>query len=50
MVKKLKLTAYVECSARTQNNLSAVFETAARSVLAKNTNQKEETGGCCTVL
>ena len=50
MVKKLNITAYVECSARTQSNLTAVFETAARSVLAKNTPQAEKEGSCCTVL
>ncbi|KAH7825410.1 Rac2a, Rho family GTPase [Monocercomonoides exilis] len=50
MVKRLGLTAYVECSARTQQNLSAVFETAARSVLQKNQPQEAKKSGCCTVL
>ncbi|KAK2950975.1 putative GTP-binding protein rho1 [Blattamonas nauphoetae] len=57
VVKKLKLTAYVECSARTQHNLSAVFEKAARSVLEKESNgAKPQSGGgggkgcSCTVL
>ena len=50
MVKNLKLTAYVECSARTQSNLTAVFETAARSVLAKSAAPAQQESGCCTVL
>ena len=50
MVKKLKLTAYVECSAKTQTNLSAVFETAARAAISKNAPQQQESKGCCTVL
>ncbi|KAH7826604.1 Rac2f, Rho family GTPase [Monocercomonoides exilis] len=50
MVKRLGLTAYVECSARTQVNLSTVFEMAARSVISKNIQPEARKSGCCTVL
>jgi GTPase SAR1 family protein len=50
MVRKLKLTQYVECSARTQQNLTAVFEAAARVVISKSNAPAKSEGGCCTVL
>ena len=39
LAKKIKAVSYVECSAKEGTNIKAVFESAARSCLAKK-------GGC----
>ncbi|KAA6390191.1 MAG: putative Cell division control protein 42 [Streblomastix strix] len=50
VVKRLKLAKYVECSARTQKNITLVFETAVRVTLSKGSGSDESGGSCCTVL
>ncbi|KAH7818083.1 Rac2e, Rho family GTPase [Monocercomonoides exilis] len=50
MVERLGLTAYVECSAKAQQNLSKVFELAAHYVLKKNQQQETKKSGKCTIL
>ena len=51
LVEELNLFTYIECSSRTQQNLSTVFDTAARAALNKQTNvQQTSEGGCCNVL
>ncbi|KAH7824869.1 Rac2c, Rho family GTPase [Monocercomonoides exilis] len=49
MVKRLGLTAYVECSAKTQN-LSEVFETTARLALQYDHPKETKESGCCTIF
>ncbi|KAK2949908.1 putative Cell division control protein 42 like protein [Blattamonas nauphoetae] len=54
MAKKLKLYEYVECSAKTQENLSNVFSAAAKAALEKASGgtkgggDKKESGGNCS--
>ncbi|KAH7814821.1 Rac2d, Rho family GTPase [Monocercomonoides exilis] len=50
MVKRLGFSAYVECSAKTQKNLSEVFETAARLAIQKYYPKETKESGCCTIF
>ncbi|KAJ3316283.1 GTP-binding protein Rho1, partial [Blyttiomyces sp. JEL0837] len=57
MANRIGAYAYIECSARYNQNVRAVFETAARATMVKRGGGGggagaggESNGGCCTIL
>ena len=48
LMKEIGATAYVQCSAMTQEGVDMVFESAIRAVLYPPTRKKEIL--CCTLL
>lgn len=51
MADKLHARKYVECSARTQEGLKEVFDSAIRCAMQiKQEKKKDSGGGCCVIV
>ena len=48
MAKKIHANAWIECSAKTGENIEELFKMAAK-MAAKNRSKKNK-GGCCVLL
>ncbi|KAK8704560.1 hypothetical protein V6N13_048181 [Hibiscus sabdariffa] len=48
--KQIGAPAYIECSAKTQQNVKAVFDSAIKVVLQPPKQNKNKSGGICSIL